>query len=315
MAENDTQSPSSQSASHGSTVNNLNNAGGTIKDSNINFNSTTYIISSPDDAKKALLTETKITLKNFEPETILIPTGPFMMGSAPGEGIPEYETPLHEVKDFPAYRIGKFLVTNKQYDVFMRKAKKSATEIGWKNQRIPAERENHPVTGVSWNDALAYCRWLNKETGRNYSLPNEAQWEKACRGRKFASESKVYPWGDEFNPELISKRELSAMDDKELAPQNDYDCFDFVGNVQQWTCSLWGTDWKKPDDDFNSVPWADDGRNDLDKPSIYWRVLKGSQFGSDNCFSRCSFKGGDSPGSRYPNVKYGFRVVLVIDEN
>ena len=254
-----------------------------------------------------------ISKKDFEPETIYVPAGPFLMGSAKVEGIPDYEMPQHEVF-LPKYRIGKYPVTNKQYAEFMHDPKTRKSDIGWKRGKIPEGKNNHSVTGVSWKDALAYCKWLSGKTGRTYFLPNEAQWEKACRGKKFANNSKYYPWGDDFKPELISKPGLSAIDDKNLAPQNDYGCFDFVGSVQQWTCSLWGTKYAAPDPEY-IYPWDDDGRNDLDKPSLYWRVLRGSPSEGDRSLLRCSYKCGDSTESRFPNSRYGFRVAMTVDES
>lgn len=52
--------------------------------------------------------------KAWEPETVLIPTGSFIMGSDPADGVPPYETPAFSM-DLPAYRLGKYPVTNKQY--------------------------------------------------------------------------------------------------------------------------------------------------------------------------------------------------------
>lgn len=243
--------------------------------------------------------------EEFEPKTIFIEQGFFWMGSPQGEGIPDFEMPQRQI-EIPSYRIGKYPVTNKQYATFMRKTGRSALDIGWKSQKIPEGKSNQPVTQVSWFDALAYCRWLSEQTGREYSLPNEAQWEKACRG----GNKTFFPWGEEFDPARCNQGqpELAAVD--KYLEQNDYGCFDFVGNVRQWTSTLWGTDHAEPDQQY-AYPWSDDGRNDLERARIVWRVVRGSSFSDDRALLRCSFKSGDSPESRgYPGAFYGFRVVM-----
>jgi formylglycine-generating enzyme required for sulfatase activity len=74
----------------------------------------------------------------------------------------------------------EYPVTNSQYEEFVReKHIPVAPVMGWDGQRVPPGLENHPVAGVTWYEALAYCQWLSEKTGRSYSLPNEAQWEKA----------------------------------------------------------------------------------------------------------------------------------------
>ena len=244
--------------------------------------------------------------EEFEPKTIHIEAGPFWMGSLPGEGIPDFETPQHQV-ELPAYRIGKFPVTNRQYAVFMRKTGRSALDIGWKSQKIPEGRENYPVTQVSWYEALAYCRWLSEQTGRGYSLPNEAQWEKACRG----GNNSFYPWGEEFDPARCNHAKAGLAPVDAYLEQNDYGCFDFVGNVRQWTGSLWGTDHAASDPEY-AYPWSDDGRNNLEESRLVWRVVRGSSFGDERSLLRCSYRCGASPESRgYPGSLYSFRVVMI----
>jgi len=286
-----------------------------------------YIGTSPEEADPLLDPGWKPST-SWEPETILIPESSFLMGIK-GEDIKDlmekyggeeadYRNETDQQNDpeqrkvhLLTYRIGKYPVTNEQYAKFMYKTDRSALEIGWKSQEIPDGKKHHPVTGVSWYDALEYCRWLSGETKRHYILPNEAQWEKACRGVKFALDSKSYPWGDEFDGARCNhgRSELSAVN--QYFPQSDYGCFDFVGNVRQWTCSLWGTDPDGPDPEY-AYPWSDDDRNEMGASPLVWRVLRGSSFVDEPNMLRCSCRRGDSPGSR-GNPGYGFRVRLRID--
>lgn len=266
----------------------------------------------PEAARKT------IQLLPFEPETVYIPEGPFWMGSPGGEDIPDFETPSGRVQ-LPAYRIGKFPVTNKEYAVFMRKTGRSALDIGWRSHKIPDGAEYHPVTGVTWYDALAYCRWLSEQTQnkRQYSLPSEAQWEKACRGGK----QTFFPWGDEFDETRCNQGRSQLAPVEHYGAQNEYGCYDLVGNVRQWTRSLWGTNYAGPDSEY-AYPWEDgqdqqdaysweEERDDLEASRLVWRVLRGSSYGDERSLLRCSYKCGDSPESRgYPGSRYGFRVVM-----
>jgi len=116
------------------------------------------------------------------------------MGCQPGDGVPMHETPAHEV-DLPAYRIGRYPVTNRQYAAFIKRQHRQEEpekKFGWLLREPPVRQGEHPVVGISWHDAQAYCDWLCRETGRHYRLPTEAEWEKAARGPK----GWRYPWGD-----------------------------------------------------------------------------------------------------------------------
>jgi len=241
----------------------------------------------------------------FEPETILIQAGEFMMGSDPEKGIPDYETPQHEVF-LHTYRIGTYPITNREFDVYIRKKRIPApNRIGWDGQIIRKEKEYHPV-GVTWYEALAYCRWLKDETGREYSLPNEAQWEKACRG----GNRTYYPWGDTFDALRCNHGQQEISDVRKYNPQNDYKLFDLVGNVCQWTCSLWGEKQDVPAPEY-AYPWKNDAlRHDLDANNQIRRVLRGSSFNANNAKTDvwCGTRMGRLPSSR---GEYGFRVVLI----
>ncbi len=112
---------------------------------------------------------------------VRIPAGRFVMGDPSGE--PD-ERPLVEVSIDHDFRMGAFEVTNAQYERF-----DPAHDSGYFTKRFQgpdgpglslAEPEQ-PVVRVSWQRAVEFCKWLSKQTGMNFTLPTEAQWEYACR--------------------------------------------------------------------------------------------------------------------------------------
>lgn len=248
----------------------------------------------------------QIPIKHFEPETIHIPAGPFQMGGIPGTTFSKYEGDQHEVV-LPEYRIGKYPVTNAQYEEFVRQTHRSiAPEMGWDGQRVPDGAAKLPVVGVTWYDAMAYCEWLSKQASpRKYSLPNEAQWEKACR----AGNQCIFPWGDVFDPARCNQGqpELAAVDAYQA--QSEYGCFDLVGNVRQWTGTLWGEKRIAPDSKY-LYPWNDDGRNDLNASRQVRRVVRGSTYKDDISLLRCSARSGQAPDD--VGGRLGFRIVMLV---
>jgi formylglycine-generating enzyme required for sulfatase activity len=252
--------------------------------------------------------EEDISTEYFEPKTVYIAEGRFWMGGPERDGIPPYEQPQHEV-DLPAFRIGKYPVTNGQYEEFITQTQTRVLPImGWEGQRVPEGLKDHPVTGVTWYEARKYCEWLSQITGREYSLPNEAQWEKACRG----GNNYVFPWGDEFDPSRcnLGKSQLAPVD--AYPAQNEYECFDFVGNVRQWTITLWG---EKPSTPDFKYPWKNDGRNNLNANSQIRRVVRGSSFTEDRECIRCSARSGQFPeNAGLLGIRHGFRVAMKVLE-
>ncbi|MBI1882444.1 MAG: SUMF1/EgtB/PvdO family nonheme iron enzyme [Chloroflexi bacterium] len=143
-------------------------------------------------------------IRPFEPEMLLIPAGPFLMGN-PQDPESGGEWQQHEV-DLSAYKIGKYPITNEQYAPFVaQNPERRPQKAGWRFTNPPPDKLNQPVVGVSWDDALAYCEWL-QEPGRLYRLPTEAEWEKAFRNAQG---------------------------------------FHVASGVREWTSTLWGEDWKK----------------------------------------------------------------------
>lgn len=245
----------------------------------------------------------------FEPETVLIPAGPFVMGSAPVPGIPQYEMPQHTV-ELPAYRIGKYPVTNHQYAEFLKcvKTQEEPKRAGWFLREPPQAKLDHPVVGVSWYDACAYCAWLGEKTGRAYRLPSEAEWEKAARG----SDGRRYPWGNDWaeNCANVNHNDTTPVG-AYAAGVSPYGCLDLLGNVQEWTCTLWGS---QPDAPAFGYPYdPHDGREitapgDLPQPPRL--VQRGGSFKSAPDEVRCAARGGADPASKI--AWRGFRVAMEI---
>lgn len=242
----------------------------------------------------------------FEPETILIPAGPFLMGSLPVSTVPAEETPQHEV-NLPAFQIGQYPVTNTQYAEFIKRQRQQEPpkKTGWFLREPPADKLDHPVVGVSWADAQAYCRWLSDQTGRPYRLPTEAEWEKAARG----TDGRLYPWGNEWLP---GRCNFDSDDTTSVTAFSEgvspYGCYDMLGNAQEWTSTLWGSD---PKENVFSYPYrASDGREEANPTHFHrvYRVYRGGSFRDEPARLRCSVRGNSDPESK---IRWrGFRIVL-----
>jgi formylglycine-generating enzyme required for sulfatase activity len=114
-------------------------------------------------------------------DMVLIPAGEFVMGDVNGWAD---EWPQARVKIDRPFWMGKLEITNEQYARFDSTHDSRYISIYNKDQSNRGEaanRPNQPVIRASWQQAMAFCRWLSAKTGREFTLPTEAQWEYACR--------------------------------------------------------------------------------------------------------------------------------------
>ncbi|MBI3269032.1 MAG: SUMF1/EgtB/PvdO family nonheme iron enzyme [Planctomycetes bacterium] len=249
-----------------------------------------------------------------------VPAGKFRMGSdkrevervwktvAPGSGAKKRwftaESPEHPV-DLPAFRIGRFPVTNAQYAAFVdatgRRPPEVEAAIGdyqpWEGGHPPVDRSTHPVVGVSWVDAGAYCAWLSTLVRAEVRLPTEAEWEKAARG----TDARRYPWGDELKISLTNSG--AGAGHAGTTPvgvfpggASPYGALDMAGNVWEWCSSL-----------YKPYPYdREDGREDIAAGGA--RVLRGGSWNFVQTRVRAAYRGRGDPGFRDEFV--GFRVVV-----
>jgi formylglycine-generating enzyme required for sulfatase activity len=118
-----------------------------------------------------------VTLKpKLEFDAVGVAAGEFAMGDERGA---RDARPLHAV-NVDEYEIALKEVTNRIYKQFI-DATNHVSPTSWQGNKYSDGLDNQPVTGISWNDADAFCKWLAQSTGRRYRLPTEAEWEKAAR--------------------------------------------------------------------------------------------------------------------------------------
>ena len=225
------------------------------------------------------------------------------MGSQPGDDVPSYEQPQHEV-DLPAFYLCKYPVTNAQYAEFVKATKHPKPEkVGWFGLKPPGKKLDHPVVGVSWNDALAYCRWLQEQTGRPYRLPTEAEWEKAAR----SEDGRLYPWGNNWEEGRCHRGSggTTAVTAHSTGA-SPYGCLDMVGNASEWTSTLWGGDAAESDHPY---PYqAKDGRENLEAEGIIYRIFRGGSYESSLNDLRCSARNWYVPDNK--DRRRSFRLAL-----
>ena len=243
------------------------------------------------------------------PDFVEVPAGPFVMGTGVDHDPQAFDNERWSPSsgegtlDLPVFYISRHEVTVGQFAAFVRASQRTV------DGRALAGPPRHPVTFVSWPDALAYGRWLQAtfknssvapprlreliNSGWRIVLPNEAEWEKAARG----ADRRIYPWGNE------PRRDRANYDGTAPTPVGQFPCpecpyglLDMSGNVWEWTSSPYQPYPYDPSDD----------RANLGADALW--VMRGGHYGDGARLVRTTARGAADPGARRPFI--GFRVVL-----
>ncbi|MEH2014734.1 SUMF1/EgtB/PvdO family nonheme iron enzyme [Nostoc sp.] len=231
-------------------------------------------------------------------DMVEILAGSFKMGSPSGEEARDKsEEPQHPV-NVPAFFIGKFEVTQEQYQQIM-----GSNPSRFKGAKRPVEK-------VSWNDAVDFCKKLSQKTGRKYRLASEAEWEYACR----AGTTTPFHFGETITTELANYNGNSTyasapkgknrQETTEVGsfPPNAFGLYDMHGNVWEWCQDIWHDSYKRAPQDGSA--WIDNDNQS--------QLVRGGSWFINPEFCRSASRYGLWAGPGFIYLYVGFRVVCAV---
>lgn len=285
-----------------------------------------------------VFTDHYVDLPGKTPAMVVIPTGSFQMGSAVNEdGRSDAETPQHPVTIKAGFAMARSAVTVGQFREFVRASGYQPDSVKLGGASVYDERsgalrddadatweddyagrkaaDDLPVVNVSWNDAMAYAKWLGQRTGKAYRLPSEAEFEYALRG----GTTTRYWWGDGKPATVVEN--LTGSGDRsssgrrwshafriyhdgywgpapvmKFAP-NPFGLYDINGNVSEWVADCWHDNYIRAPADGSA--WLN--------PGCAAHVVRGGSWGSSPEQVRSAYRQGGNADVRSGRV--GFRVV------
>ena len=248
--------------------------------------------STPTFASATIPSSTPLEISTIIPKDaatmVFVPAGEFMMGSNSYED----EKPIHKIY-LDAFWIDKTEVKNGMYDKCVQAGMCNApASIGSAKREYyygNPEFYDYPVIFILWNDAYAYCAWVNRR------LPTEAEWEKAARG----IDGRPYTWGIASPSNSLLNYNSVIGDTTEVGKYPDglspYGALDMAGNVWEWVA-----DWYDPS--YYSVsPFS----NPLGPNLGEYHVLRGGSWFSLEYNIRSTVREHSEPGFRQDLI--GFR--------
>jgi len=227
----------------------------------------------------------------------LITPGEFLMGAAPQDDrAEENEKPQHKVWISKPFYLGKYLVTQQEWENLMGNNPSEFKQAG----------KRAPVETVSWNDCQEFIKKLNHKESRMYRLPTEAEWEFAARGGgaiRSPFNSFLYTYGDDTS--ILGEYAWFEKNSKDTTypvgqkKPNSIGLYDMMGNTWEW-CEDWYDNYYYKKSHEEDPKGSDIGEN---------KVLRGGSWYYNDKDCRISNRFNRFPDLKYYN--YGFRLVLL----
>ena len=231
-------------------------------------------------------------------EMVTIPAGRYRMGCVSGRDCYDDEKPVHRVHIEQSFAISKYEVTFAQWDACV-------LGVGCGGYRPDDEgwgRGNQPVVNISWDDAQLYVKWLSDQTGSEYRLPTEAEWEYAAR----AGTTTQYSWGNDIGENLANCGGCGSQWDSDRSapvgsfPANAFGLHDMHGNVAEWVLDCWNGSYRGAPGDGSAWISGNCSR----------RVARGGSWIHDSRYLRSADRIRGAPGGR--GTISGFRVARTL---
>ena len=264
---------------------------------------------------------------------VRIPAGTFVMGDS---SVKTDERNVAKVTIDKPFWMSTTEITNAMYNQYDPKHDSRYIDEQTHNHSrpgIPANKPNQSVVRVSWDEAMKFCSWLSKKTGKNVTLPTEAQWEWACRAGTDSAMWYGKPSSDFSKYENLADVQLKKFGTKHGKPHklhktvsdltaftprvnnvddgnqvsasvgsykpNPFGLYDMHGNVAEWTRSV-----DKP------YPYKNDGRNKTDQKKQTMRIVRGGSWRDRPSVSTSALRKSYRNWQKVYNV--GFRIVIPI---
>lgn len=216
----------------------------------------------PSETEESAPSESAANEEPVPEEMVTIPAGPFVRGTMSGGFDEQPQRTIH----LDTFSIDRYEVTNHQYQQFVAATghRKAAPPSRYAKSMGKMRSPNQPVVYVSWDDAVAYCRWKGKR------LPTEAEWEKAMRG----TDGRLWPWGNQEKPNganwgrVQDGHDVSARVGTFPTDKSPYGVMDGAGNVMEWVA-----DW------YQEAYYKDSPDKDPPSPEFgIFRVMRGGGY-------------------------------------